>query len=94
MEPSVEFWDTETRDSASAAWDGVAGQLASSDATQLSRQLEAVSNHLSSGFTALRQRNREKEAGCVRDAIGYLYADLLRPLWKAFPELLPDEMRS
>jgi hypothetical protein len=93
LEPNLQFWDAEPVDAASETWNGIAEQLATSDAKELSAQLVAVSNHLTSGFKALRQENRQREALCVSDAVGYLYADLLRPLWKAFPELLPDEMK-
>lgn len=66
--------------------------MAGSDARQLSDGLVVVASDLSVAFGAL-QKERQQEAARVRDAIGYLYAALLRPLWKAFPELLPEEMR-
>lgn len=93
LDPNLEFWKTEPAEAASENWSGAAGRLSSTDAAQVAKMLVAASNRLTSGFKSLRTKGQEGAAVNVRDAAGYLYADLLRPLWKAFPELLPDEMR-
>jgi hypothetical protein len=75
-------------------WASVVANIPVLQANQLSERLVHLSARLAACFRELRNSGRGEAAVIVRDFMGYLYADILRPLWAAFPHLEPPEMGS
>jgi hypothetical protein len=74
-------------------WEATVRNLAPSRARDISVQLCKVSEELTHSFRAIGVRqNVDRLKSAARDAIGFLYTDVLRPLWHAFPDLAPSEM--
>jgi hypothetical protein len=72
-----------------ATWSQTVEQLPPESAELVSRELAAASERLTELFRAL---GRDSPEGLrIRDAIGFLYTDVLRPLWRRFGHLAPFE---
>jgi hypothetical protein len=91
--PELHFARSENTGQIESDWDSAVASIQDFQAKQLSERLVHVSTQLAECFGQLRRCGRDDVAVLVRDAMGYLYADLLRPLWVAFPGIEPAEMK-
>jgi hypothetical protein len=76
-------------------WDTFVQRLSLEEAERISIEFSNVSQELTEAF---RESRAVSDAAIIReplrDAIGFLYADVLRPLWQVFPDLQPSELRE
>lgn len=75
---------------ANETWAEEIANLEPSQAKGVSDALSKFSARVTSLYMSQELPSSSREA--LRDAVGFLYADVLRPLWKAYPSLKPVEM--
>lgn len=94
LKPLLEFWDAADPGQAPATWRRAVHDLAPADAKEMSARLLAISARLTSVFREVAVEWSDERTFAVRGVLGHIYTDLLRPLWAAFPELMPQEMKT
>jgi len=87
--------EVESAPSDTESWEIAVNRLIPSQARDISDKLCRVSEELTKSFREMRKEELDDDLkAAVRDTIGFLYTDILRPLWFVFPDLAPSEMRE
>jgi hypothetical protein len=83
----------DTIDGAREQWARMVTGLPAASAHLISSSLTTLSRCLTQQRRALNPEDLKGRTR-LRDAIGFLYTDVMRPLWEAFPELEPPELKT
>jgi hypothetical protein len=88
----LETIDSHDKDDASERWVSIVATISLENARLISSALTVLCERVTQ---QRRNLNREdtNARDRLRDAIGFLYTDVMRPLWRAFPELEPPEVK-